>query len=448
MNRAEFKKKYDQFESNFEEAKGDLTEQLERGLKKLESTTSSHLLKQKLFRTRLQEARVKEFDSLYSKIVNDSKLSLRKAFEPGHVNDLIGGRIVCHNISDVERIYKSMYSGRWGNVEFIQPDSGPKNWLKEPNEDGYRGAHAYARWKPDGSKKAFYAEIQIRTILQDAWATFMHDDIYKSDLKGVLPSRLFAHLKSYSDLFAVLDEQAEHLRQETEELQIKSYSSIFSMQLLEHHMNSILAFSNDGLGLMDCTKVSRTDSFEIDDVDGVFEFDVKCECRSPMPFKMVIAGDTENDNITEFSMLAVNSDGTEEVIDLELEKLILDAPNQHSILIECGDDTQSSYHLKIRVRWNGVFAEPFEQAWAPMKDLYGDASLEYTMILRFPSGVTLAPVAYKLGSDVTSDDVFEDYSSAEKPMSIALDRSEERGTMVFKHTPDESNQNYLYLFKQ
>ncbi len=131
----------------------------------------------RFFRVRLHEGRVKEANSLFRKIQSDKNLDFNNVFLPGHVRDLIGVRIVCHNLRDVEKIAELIVTAKWGELNHVGPYE-PKKWLKESNpESGYRGEHIDVRWKFNDKGKYYHAEIQIRTLLQDAWATFMHDDI-------------------------------------------------------------------------------------------------------------------------------------------------------------------------------------------------------------------------------------------------------------------------------
>ncbi len=152
------------------------------------------------FRIRLQEARVKPVKSFFDKISDDQALSFDNAFTLGHVRDLLGARLVCHNISDVLLIVDQLQRARWGDLHYVKPGKGDKLWIVTPQESGYRGAHVDVRWLRPGSQNDYsYAELQIRTLLQDAWANFMHDDVHKADAKLLLGEESYRHFRDMSN---------------------------------------------------------------------------------------------------------------------------------------------------------------------------------------------------------------------------------------------------------
>jgi putative GTP pyrophosphokinase len=119
--------------------------------------------------------RIKKFDSYYKKY-----LRLRKSgVTHPHITDLIGIRIVCPFIEDlsaaealIKEHFQIIETERKGHYTF--------------KEFGYESTHLLIKIPDDIVKKRGHAgcdsaEIQIRTILQDAWAEVEHELVYKAE---------------------------------------------------------------------------------------------------------------------------------------------------------------------------------------------------------------------------------------------------------------------------
>ncbi len=122
--------------------------------------------------------------------------------------DLIGGRVVCNNVEDVQRfaeLLKEKLPATWGEVDV-------QDYTSEPNEGGYRALHVNFRlyvgehlFQPD----LVPCEVQIRSRLQNAWAELSHDDIYK---QPGLPEDLRARAKDLAEVLAAADRIASDIR--------------------------------------------------------------------------------------------------------------------------------------------------------------------------------------------------------------------------------------------
>ncbi|MBP5588706.1 MAG: tetratricopeptide repeat protein [Treponema sp.] len=136
------------------------------------------------------KSRIKSFDSYYSKLL---RLKPREASESDGLvclTDMIGIRIVCaflEDISTVENQIKKKYSVK--EVEH-------KGNVQNVKEFGYESTHILieipeeckdlSSVEDDEIKKLelpenLVCEIQVRTILQDAWAEVEHELIYKTE---------------------------------------------------------------------------------------------------------------------------------------------------------------------------------------------------------------------------------------------------------------------------
>jgi len=141
------------------------------------------------------KARIKDFDSYYKKYIRILKeglpvregsqgipsLNNTEDIDPAeHIFDVIGIRIVCpflEDLSSVEELLKK-------NFEILEVER--KGGDHTFREFGYESIHLLIKIPDDviresGTSSCGTAEIQIRTILQDAWAEVEHQLVYKAE---------------------------------------------------------------------------------------------------------------------------------------------------------------------------------------------------------------------------------------------------------------------------
>jgi ppGpp synthetase/RelA/SpoT-type nucleotidyltranferase len=120
------------------------------------------------------ERRVKKCRSILHKFATSTQ-----AVWPdfGAIEDIAGVRVICPTAWHVQRC-----------VQFFEqsvaerPLAGPiKRYDPEPTPDGYRGVHALRVVRLPSQGAVVKCEVQIRTLLQDAWATLSHTVAYKRD---------------------------------------------------------------------------------------------------------------------------------------------------------------------------------------------------------------------------------------------------------------------------
>lgn len=127
------------------------------------------------------ESRVKSDESIVAKLKKRGMpVNLSSARE--NVNDIAGVRVVCQYIDDVYRVAEMLE--RQKDVEIIKR----QDYIMLPNYNGYRSLHLDIRLPVYLSDRTEFigAEIQIRTIAMDFWASLEHDIRYKAD-KSKLP---------------------------------------------------------------------------------------------------------------------------------------------------------------------------------------------------------------------------------------------------------------------
>ncbi|MGQ4497025.1 GTP pyrophosphokinase [Dermabacteraceae bacterium P13101] len=135
-------------------------------------------------------ARAKTVESLYGKLA-------REGFgEISDVHDLLGVRVVCNVEPDIARVADSL------SEEFTVVEVRDKSReVRERGEIGYSGLHLIVE-----NEVACRAEIQIRTILQDAWAQFEHGVRYKP-VSGETSAEIDRSLTLASGLLELADAQ-------------------------------------------------------------------------------------------------------------------------------------------------------------------------------------------------------------------------------------------------
>jgi putative GTP pyrophosphokinase len=123
--------------------------------------------------------RVKSFDSYYAKLLR----ILRSNPNPGDsvtVTDIIAMRVVCPFLEDVALTERCLRS------QFAVSEVDRKGAEFSVREFGYESIHCLIA-VPEDLLESFHiaspfeCEVQIRTILQDAWAEVEHELVYKAD---------------------------------------------------------------------------------------------------------------------------------------------------------------------------------------------------------------------------------------------------------------------------
>jgi putative GTP pyrophosphokinase len=144
------------------------------------------------------KSRIKSFDSLYAKLLARARSSLagaggsgaaleatesgEDAERPGEVNipDLFGTRVVCAFLGDLTRVEQILSD----TYEVLEVEH--KGAEFSSREFGYESTHLLVRIPPEEYADLELdaepqCEIQLRTILQDAWAEVEHELVYKAD---------------------------------------------------------------------------------------------------------------------------------------------------------------------------------------------------------------------------------------------------------------------------
>ncbi len=137
-----------------------------------------HRLLEKQGDTPTIKYRVKGFNNYLHKL---TKLRREEPEKGVLISDLLGLRVICPFLEDLERVEKLICA----NFEVIELErKGDRHSFRE---FGYDSVHLLILLDPFTEGPLLphtdhICEIQLRTILQDAWAEVEHELIYKSDL--------------------------------------------------------------------------------------------------------------------------------------------------------------------------------------------------------------------------------------------------------------------------
>ena len=151
------------------------------------------------------ESRVKSPESIMAKLLKKGlPLTLESAMQ--NVNDIAGVRVVCSYIDDVYRVAEMVE--RQQDLEIVKR----QDYIKTPNYNGYRSLHLDLRvpvYLSDRTEQVL-AEVQIRTIAMDFWASLEHDIHYKAD-RANLPAGIDEEMFACAEKIAEIDQQMQDM---------------------------------------------------------------------------------------------------------------------------------------------------------------------------------------------------------------------------------------------
>lgn len=210
------------------------------------------------------DARAKDMNSFLEKV----ERSPGKYPNPmTDIHDFTGARIVAYYLSDVVRIDEIIER----EFEIDLENSLKGEDRTDPDRFGYASDHyvvslptgrlALAEWGPYAHLRA---EIQIRTVLQHAWASIDHKLVYKRAKD--IPSSLRRQLSRVSALLEVADEQFEGVRSASTRLEA-NYGSRARAGDLDLPINtaSIRAYVESSERAKALSAMAAEAGFEIDD---------------------------------------------------------------------------------------------------------------------------------------------------------------------------------------
>ena len=129
------------------------------------------------------------------------------------MQDIAGLRIMCQFVDDIYEVVHIIKNRK--DMTVVQE----RDYISHNKESGYRSYHLIIEYPVQlvtGEKK-LYAEIQIRTLAMNFWATIEHSLNYK--YQGEFPTEINERLKNASEAANLLDEEMSKIREEIQEAQ-------------------------------------------------------------------------------------------------------------------------------------------------------------------------------------------------------------------------------------
>ena len=162
-------------------------------------------------------ARAKSIDSVYSKakkmIEKDGVYTLKYTDPQSQIMDFAGVRIIVYLASEMKIITDAVEQLFANSI--LYDDSENKIDLLGEDKVGYLSIH-YVVTIDTNEKQFDYlkgtkCEIQIRTVLQDAWAQVFHDRLYKGNIEGIEDVSIRRRTNLLSGSLELIDNQIDEI---------------------------------------------------------------------------------------------------------------------------------------------------------------------------------------------------------------------------------------------
>ncbi|MCD2138703.1 GTP pyrophosphokinase [Salinicoccus halitifaciens] len=159
-------------------------------------------------------ARVKPVQSIIEK-ANTRNIPYDRLRE--EMYDIAGIRIMCQFVDDIEMICSQIRLRE--DMEVVEE----RDYVENTKESGYRSYHLIIRYRVESIDGPVHilAEIQIRTLAMNFWATIEHTLNYK--YSGEYPPEIKRRLQNAAEAAYLLDQEMSEIREEIQDAQ-KYYS--------------------------------------------------------------------------------------------------------------------------------------------------------------------------------------------------------------------------------
>lgn len=150
--------------------------------------------------------------------IHDKALEKNVPFDPSdrlgiELQDIAGVRIMCQFVDDIANVTEMIRQRN--DMKVIEE----KDYITNSKPSGYRSHHMIIEYPVETihGKKIVVAEIQIRTLAMNFWASIEHSLNYK--YRGVFPEEIKNRLQSAAEAAFRLDEEMSSIRSEIQEAQ-------------------------------------------------------------------------------------------------------------------------------------------------------------------------------------------------------------------------------------
>jgi ppGpp synthetase/RelA/SpoT-type nucleotidyltranferase len=297
------------------------------------SPTAKALIENVLARNQIDTlsvtTRVKDYGSAKNKIERKKYKDLDNQF-----TDLTGIRIVVYFASQISQCIEVIRN----LFDIDEDNSTDRSEVLGLDRMGYRSSHFVCTLGPSRSQLAEYDsiaslkfEIQVRTVLQHAWAELAHDRSYK--FSTGLPDNIQREINLYSGLLEIADSAFDRISKDI--LQYRSKLKSEDRSILSRELINILSLQSLAERIYYTVKINIWD--EIDNPSGLLEELDRFGLKYISDLELLISDDFKE---------AYNSCGLYENI-LGFYRSVLMYTDLHRF-------------LHIKGSWNGVDSETVE----------------------------------------------------------------------------------------
>ena len=194
---------WDQFLAPYKQAVDELKIKL-KGMRRQFELDSSHSP------IEFVTGRVKPIASILDK-ANQKGIPLNRL--ESEMQDIAGMRMMCQFVDDIQTVVNLLRNRN--DLEVVEE----RNYISHKKMSGYRSYHVVIRYPVQtiNGEKKILAEIQIRTLAMNFWATIEHSLNYK--YKGAFPTDIQMRLQRAAEAAFRLDEEMSLIRGEIQEAQ-------------------------------------------------------------------------------------------------------------------------------------------------------------------------------------------------------------------------------------
>nr|WP_263629403.1 GTP pyrophosphokinase family protein [Streptococcus iniae] len=155
--------------------------------------------------------RVKSVDSIKKKMIMRGVLEENIAQD---IQDIAGLRVMVQFVDDVEEVLHLLRKREDMTIVY------ERDYIHNMKESGYRSYHVVVEYPVDTieGRKNVLAEIQIRTLAMNFWATIEHSLNYK--YSGDFPEEIRTRLSTTAKIALELDEEMRKIRDDIREAQL------------------------------------------------------------------------------------------------------------------------------------------------------------------------------------------------------------------------------------